>query len=52
MAIERLTPDPAPDIVDMSTSQDTTSVEEQQIVDVIEGIEEADIKCKKMVQQY
>ena len=37
MAIERLTPDPAPDIEDMSTSQDTTSVEEEQIVDVIEG---------------
>ena len=47
MAIERLTPDPAPDIVDMSTSQDTTSVEEQQIVDVIEGIEEADIQMQE-----
>ena len=46
MAIERLTPDPAPDIEDMSTSQDTTSVEEEQIVDVIEGIEEADIQMQ------
>jgi hypothetical protein len=47
MAIERLTPDPAPDIEDMSTSQDTTSVEEEQIVDVIEGIEESDIQMQE-----
>ena len=47
MAIERLTPDPAPDIVDMSTTQDTTSVEEEQIVDVIEGIEESDIQMQE-----
>jgi hypothetical protein len=45
MAIERTTPEPV-DIEDMTTSQDATSVEEEQIVDVIEGIEEADIQMQ------
>ena len=40
MAIERTTPEP---VVDMTTAQDA---EEQEIVEIMEGIEEADIQMQ------
>ena len=40
MAIERITPEP----VEMTTAQDA---EEQEIIEVMEGIEEADIQMQE-----